>query len=268
MSLSRPSKLRAAVVGLGKAGSRFDEEPRGAVWSHVGAYLAANDIYELAGAADPDADSRAAFSRRCPGVPCYTSAAEMCSAIRPDVVSIATPINVREQVFDDLLQGAAAPRAIICEKPLATNGHTRWQCVERCRTKGVPLLVHYNRRYASVYQRICTSIREGLIGDVTSITVRMANRLRSVGSHALDLLLYLAAEQPCTWRGLELPHLAQGGVSEKLAIQDPNLECLMMRIISVSMNPVDPVIPSSRTAVNRASAPARGSGLGRRWSIR
>jgi predicted dehydrogenase len=211
MSLSRPSKLRAAVVGLGKAGSRFDEEPRGAVWSHVGAYLAANDIYELAGAADPDAESRAAFSRRCPGVPCYTSAAEMCSAIRPDVVSIATPINVREQVFDDLLQGAAAPQAIICEKPLATNGHTRWQCVERCRSKGVPLLVHYNRRYASVYQRICTSIREGLIGDVTSITVRMANRLWSVGSHALDLLLYLAAEQPCTWRGLELPHLAQGG---------------------------------------------------------
>jgi predicted dehydrogenase len=99
---------------------------------------------------------------------------------------------------------------IVCEKPLANSGQTRQQCVERCRTAGVPLLVHYNRRYASVYQRVRTSIREGLIGDVTSITVRMPNRLWSIGSHALDLLLYLAGEQPCTWRGLELPRLAQG----------------------------------------------------------
>jgi predicted dehydrogenase len=210
MSSSITSKLRASVVGLGKAGSRFDEEPRGAVWSHVGAYLAANDLYELAGASDPDAHSRAAFSTRCPSVPCFTSAAEMCSTVRPDVISIATPISVREKVFDEILDTAAAPRVIVCEKPLATDSPTRWRCVEKCRTRGVSLLVHYNRRYASIYQRISTSIREGLIGNVTSITVRMPNRLWSIGSHALDLLLYLAAEQPCHWRALELPNLAQG----------------------------------------------------------
>jgi predicted dehydrogenase len=209
MSSSITSRLRASVVGLGRAGSRFDEEPRGAVWSHVGAYLAANDLYELAGASDPDAHSREAFSARCPGVPCFSSAAEMCATVRPDVVSITTPIGVREEVFDEVLDIAAAPRAIICEKPLATDAATRWRCVEKCRRRGVSLLVHYNRRYASIYQRMSTSIGEGLVGKVTSITVRMPNRLWSIGSHALDLLLYLAAEQPSHWRALELPNLRQ-----------------------------------------------------------
>ena len=201
--------LRAAVVGLGKAGSRFDEEPRGAVWSHVGAYLALSDLYELAGTADPDQHSATAFSRRCPGVRCFSSAAEMCSAIRPDVVSIATPIKVRAQIFDEVLKAPEVPRVIICEKPLATDSDTRQELVTKCAAKGVSLLVHYNRRYASAYQRMRASMAGGDIGKVASITISIANRLWSIGSHALDLLLYLSGEPPCRWRTLELPALRQ-----------------------------------------------------------
>jgi len=211
MFSSANRKLRAGVVGLGKAGSRFDEEPRGAVWSHVGAYLDLNELYVLAGGSDPDANSGEAFSKRCPSVPRFSTAAEMCSAVHPDVVSIATPISVREQVFEEILDSAKAPRVIICEKPLATDGRTRQRLVERCRAKGVSLLVHYNRRYASVYQRMQACIGDGWIGDVTSITIRMPNRLWSIGSHALDLLLYLSGEQPDHWSALEIPALAQGG---------------------------------------------------------
>lgn len=207
----KPEKLRAAVVGLGKAGSRFDEEDRPAIWSHVGAYLRSSDIYKLVGGADPDHVSRAALSRRCPDLPCFETAADLVSTLRPDVVSIATPVDVRSQVFREVLGGAYTPRVIICEKPLAVDPQTRQLWVEACAAREVVLIVHYNRRYASIYQRMRMAIVEGLVGEVTSITIRMANRLWSVGSHAFDLLFYLSGEEPCQWRALEIPALFERG---------------------------------------------------------
>ena len=199
------------MIGLGKAGSRFDEEDRPGVWSHVGAYLQLRDLYELVGGADLSSESRTAFSRRCPDVQVFESTSDMVSALRPDVVSIATPIEVRSQVFRDMLDGGSVPRVIICEKPLAIDPQTRQSLVETCADRGVVLIVHYNRRYASIYQHMRKAIVEGLIGEVTSFTIRIANRMWSVGSHALDLLLFLSGEEPCRWRALEIPRLLERG---------------------------------------------------------
>ena len=44
--------LRSAVVGLGKSGSLFDEEPRKVIWSHAGAYLGLPDQFRLVGGSD------------------------------------------------------------------------------------------------------------------------------------------------------------------------------------------------------------------------
>jgi predicted dehydrogenase len=52
---------------------------------------------------------------------------------------------------------------------------------------------------------------DGLVGEVTSITIRMTNRLWSVGSHAFDLLFYLSGEEPSRWRALEIPGLSERG---------------------------------------------------------
>ncbi len=207
----RLRRLRAAVVGLGKAGSRFDEEGRPSVWSHVGAYLQLGDLYELVGGADLSPESRTAFSRRCPDVPDFEIAAAMVSTLRPDVVSIATPMEVRSQIFHEVLDRGFAPRVIICEKPLAIDPQTRQLLVKTCTARGVALIVHYNRRYASIYQRMRNAIAEGLVGELTSVTIRMANRMWSVGSHALDLLFYLSGEEPCRWRALEIPKLLERG---------------------------------------------------------
>lgn len=205
------SKLKAAVIGLGKAGSRFDEEGRPAVWSHVGAYLASRDLYDLVGGADVYAESRAKFLARCPDLPCFDSAEDLISSLCPDVVSIATPIGIRSKVFHEVLEGNPPPRVIICEKPLASEPKVRLELVQMCAAKGVVLMVHYNRRYASIYQRMRRTIAGGDLGDLTSITVRMANRLWSIGSHAFDLLFYLSGEEPCQWSALEIPALSEKG---------------------------------------------------------
>jgi len=203
-------KLRAAIVGLGQAGSRFDEEPRGAIWSHAGAYLALPEVYELIAGVDPDVENRARFAQRCPSAIIFADAQDL-ENLAVDVVSIATPPSARLEVFKSILRNACPPKVIVCEKPLATDTATRDELVAMCEAANVTLLVHYNRRYTEIYRRFASALRDGLIGDISSITVRAPNRLWSIGSHALDLLFYLAGESPRDWRAMSLPALAEKG---------------------------------------------------------
>lgn len=203
-------KLRAAIVGLGQAGSRFDEEPRGAVWSHTGAYLALPKVYELMAGVDPDPENRARFVQRCPSVSTFADARYL-DGLAIDVVSVATPPSARLAVFKTILAGTHLPKVIVCEKPLATDVATRRALVAMCEAANVTLLVHYNRRYTEIYRQFALALRDGMIGDLASITIRAPNRLWSIGSHALDLLLYLADESPRDWSALPLPALTERG---------------------------------------------------------
>lgn len=202
--------LSAAVVGLGQAGSRFDEEPRPAVYSHAGAYLAAADRYRLAAGADVEAEGRERFRARCPAARVFADGAEMMAEVRPDVLSVCTPPAGRADLVARLL-AAHRPRVLICEKPLETDGAARRALIAACAEAGVPLLVNYNRRYATVYRKARAALAAGELGTVTAITVVVANRLWSMGSHAVNLLLYLAGETPAAWRTLPLPAFAEGG---------------------------------------------------------
>lgn len=109
--------LSAAVIGLGQAGSSFDEEPRPVTWSHAGAYLAVADRYQLAGGAGINKDNRNRFAARCPHAAVFAHGAEMVAEVKPDVVSVCTPPAGRADVVEGLL-AAHRPKGLICEKPL------------------------------------------------------------------------------------------------------------------------------------------------------
>ena len=201
--------LTAAIVGLGRVGSRFDEEPVLGVWSHAGAYLASRR-YRVAGAADLVAANRDSFAARCPDARLFTDAPEMMRDIRPDVVSLCTPPKGRADLVERLL-AAHCPKALIAEKPLETNRAARLRLIEACARSQVPLLVNYNRRYGRVYREVRDSVAAGLVGTVTSITVTAPPRLWTIGSHAIDLLLFFAGSPPEDWRALPLPALDEDG---------------------------------------------------------
>lgn len=210
MNMDNHKRLRAAVIGLGKAGSRFDEEHRGTIWSHVGAYLALPDTFELVAGVDPNEENRTQFLARCPTVGAYRQLREL-KALEVEVFSIATPHDIRLEIFEEIFSRDQLPKTIICEKPLATNAATRNNLVSLCEANGVNLLVNYNRRYTEVYRKYASMLRHKVIGDLLSITLRVPNRIWSVGSHAVDLLLYLVGEAPEEWKSLALPRLNERG---------------------------------------------------------
>ena len=208
--MSSRKKLSAAVIGLGQVGSRFDEEPRPGAWSHTGAYLAQSERFELLGGADIHKGNRERFAARCPDARVFADPRDMVKQVRPDVLSLCTPPEGRADLVGDLLN-VHRPRILISEKPLEREPAHRHRLVDACADAGVPLLVNYNRRYAGIYRKVREEVAAGRLGRLTSITVTAPNRLWSIGSHAVNLLLFFAGETPMACRTLPLPGLDEGG---------------------------------------------------------
>jgi predicted dehydrogenase len=185
------SRVRAAVIGLGQAGSRFDEEPgRKAIWSHVGAYLERADRLALVGAVEVAPPNAAAFRARCPNVPVYADVEKLIAEQRPHIISICTPASNHAEILFKLLD-APDLRLIWCEKPLAAGLDEARRIVEACRQRNIKLMVSYNRHWLPIWRRTGDFIREGALGTVRTLRVAFPNRLLSIGSHAVDLALML-----------------------------------------------------------------------------
>jgi len=203
-------KLRAAVIGLGRVGSRFDEEVgRRSTWTHVGAYLSNPGKFELVGAVDPDNSARDAFSKRCPGVPSFSTIESLLSAIDFDVLSICTPVDTHESLLARTVN-FASPKVIWCEKPFAPDPVTAKRMVECAAAKNIFLVVSHVRRWLPLWRRARAVIDSGLLGNIVCVRVAMPNRLYSMGSHQIDLALYLGGTA-ISAHGFHLRSLEEGG---------------------------------------------------------
>jgi predicted dehydrogenase len=198
------------VIGLGKVGSRFDEEAgRTLAASHVGAYLNRPGLFALCGAVEPNEANAAAFRIRCPDVPLHADIADLIAQQRPQVASICTPADQHGTCLRQLLQ-CRDLRLIWCEKPLSIDLAEAQTMVEACAERGVKLMVSYNRRWLPLWRRTQAYTRDGRLGTVRTLRIAFPNRLFTIGSHAVDLALMLGGPV----RSLvaqRLPHLEETG---------------------------------------------------------
>jgi predicted dehydrogenase len=196
------------VVGLGRVGSRFDEEPgRRGVWSHVGAYLAVAPRLRLVGGVETADAPRQAFARRCPDVALYDNIAAACRATEFSVASICTPAEHHRAALEALLAKPGL-RLIWCEKPIAVSTKDAQAMLTACRARDVKLVVSHVRRWHPLWQR--AKALAMTLGPLRSIRVAMPNRLLTIGSHAVDLLV-LFGGRPVEVRAVALPVLDEEG---------------------------------------------------------
>jgi predicted dehydrogenase len=210
---------RCAIIGLGRIGSRFDEEPgRRAVWSHAGAYRAVADRLRLAAAVEVDPGNVAAFRKRCPDVPVAATIAEACGGNGFDVVSICTPAETHRRILDEVVT-IPGLRVIWCEKPLALSLADAAAMVEACERRGIRLVVSHVRRWHPLWRRLRQAIAAGEVGALRCVRIAMPNRLWSIGSHALDLLTMLGGSV-AGLRGLDIAALAEEDEPARAALLD------------------------------------------------
>ena len=113
---------RAAVIGLGRIASTWDEERRKYDgWhlphAHIGCMVAVPEI-EIVGLSDTWAEQREAARAKWGIDALFEDYREMLAKTRPQIVSVCTSMNPRTDIMLEIANGDYGVQAIWAEKPL------------------------------------------------------------------------------------------------------------------------------------------------------
>src|SRR5512138_3261185 len=160
----------AALIGCGKIGSLFADDPlmKGDIFSHAEAYDVCPRT-KLVAVVDTNRQAADKCGERWGVDARFESASEMMKAVNPDIVSVATPTASHYAVAVELLSGDVLPRAILCEKPIASTIEDAERLVAKAKEKNVLLIVMHMRRYANNMRNLRKFLRDGGIGEIRNI---------------------------------------------------------------------------------------------------
>lgn len=194
--------LRAAVIGLGRMGSTYDDEMKtgGSVflpYAHAPSYVATPGV-ELVAGADPHDEQRAIFGERwgVGSTHLYADYREMLAAEALDIVSVCTSTRLRAQIVIDAAR--AGVKAIWAEKPISLTLEEADAMVAACREHGVALAVNCARRWSPFFAQTRAMVEAGELGDLLQINAFGQCGLSHNGSHLIDTVRYLAGSD-VTW---------------------------------------------------------------------
>jgi predicted dehydrogenase len=127
----------------------------------------------------------------------FTSYEEMLAAEKPDIVSVCTwPPQHPEPVVAAARAGA---KGILCEKPMALTLPEADRMNEAARAAGSILIVGHQRRFDSRYALARKLVADGAVGTLEEILAICNGDLFSDGTHAIDLMRFLAGDAPVNW---------------------------------------------------------------------
>ena len=203
------ANLNVLVVGCGRIAGGFDSGRVLGDWprTHAGAY-ARHGGFHLVGCVDPDASACAEFQRGWGAASAFSSLGEAVrSGLKVDIVSICSPTSSHASDVRDSL--ALSPRAIVCEKPLATTAADASSLITHCAREGVLLLVNHTRRWDPDVADLSAKIEANSFGPLRFVQGSYCRGALNNGSHMIDLLrqilgdIRLVATGPPVFDGID-----------------------------------------------------------------
>lgn len=182
--------MRAGVIGCGRIGCGFDDDPRRQYAStHARAYLRTEGV-ELAALCDSDEEKLCRYGEKFGVRSRYVDYREMLEREKLDVVSICTSSTSHLEIARAAVE--AGVRGIFCEKPIAESLSAADEMIRLCAERDVTLMIGHQRRFDPMHQRLAQFVREEGIGRVQQGTCYYTAGVANTGTHLFDLLrLYL-----------------------------------------------------------------------------
>lgn len=173
--------LQAGLIGTGRVGQ-----------NHAEAYDATDGV-ELQAIADIDANRRTESGDRH-GIPehrRYREYETMIDEEQLDIVSVATPAGAHYDHVCTLVRSQPDISVVWCEKPIATSVRHAETMVSMCDDADIELVVNHLRRFSYAHEELRELLEEGIFGTVESVRVTTDGEFLNIGTHYVDLLLYL-----------------------------------------------------------------------------
>ena len=189
-------KYRAAVIGLGRMGSTFDDEIKQGgqffmPYCHAPTYVASPHT-ELVAGADPHTQQGEIFADRwgLDQSKIYPDYRDMLETEKPDFVSLCTTARLRASIMIDAIN--AGVKAIWAEKPFTLSLDEADKVIDLAARRNVAIAVNCSRRYNVFFSEARRMVEDGQLGEILQITAYAQCNLSHNGSHAIDTMRYLA----------------------------------------------------------------------------
>jgi len=185
--------LRVGVIGMGPIGNL-----------HADIYRA-DALANLVGVCDRN-EVRAKEASRRLGVPYYTDASSMLTALKPDLVSVATGgFEYSSDHYEPTMQAIAAGAHVLCEKPICNDIAMAAEMVAAAQTARLCLGVDFNHRFTPAAYTAKRWQDEGCLGELLFVNVALwigrpggfdspYFHLKALNPHSIDLIRYFCGD--------------------------------------------------------------------------
>jgi predicted dehydrogenase len=179
---------RVGIVGCGRIGSEFDDDPkRKQVSTHAGAYAAARGV-KLVAASDLDGERLNKCGKRWGIVSLYQDYKKMLREQDLDILSICTWNSTHLDIAKEAVRSGV--KAIFCEKPVADSLKNADEMIKLCEEKGVILQIDHQRRFDKFHQEVRSFLQDDKLGRIQQVTFYYTAGIANTGSHMFDLLRF------------------------------------------------------------------------------
>lgn len=209
--------LKAAIVGCGRIGCGFDDDPlRKTVSTHAGAY-SKNPKTRLFALCDIDREKLSKYGKKYSVEHLFTDIDDLLEKAKPDLLSICTLADQHENIT--IKAAKAGVKGIFCEKPISSNISEAKRMIDVCKTNGVMLLVDHQRRFDPLYSIIRQNIKGGLLGKVYQSIFYYTAGIYNTATHSIDLMRYFFGD--IEWV------IGQYSIAKSHNEYDPNIDGLL-----------------------------------------
>jgi predicted dehydrogenase len=124
--------------------------------------------------------------------------AALMDRVRPDIVSICTPVSAHKAIFDQVK--AFCPGGILMEKPFALCMDDAHAMTREAAENGIKLAVNHMRRLEPAYKRVRKLLDEKVIGEIQVIATSVNGwDQMEWGIHWLDMIRFFKHDMPVSW---------------------------------------------------------------------
>ena len=127
----------------------------------------------------------------------YSDYREMLDEERPDFVDVCS----WHQQHAEMVIAAAArrPKAILCQKPMASDLGEADRMLMACKRNFVKLVIAFQRPHHAVWLKARDLIAEGVIGEIRRIELECGGNILNTNSHNIRLGLFLMGDPQVEW---------------------------------------------------------------------